>query len=170
MDAHPQPPQAGKPKNITQTISLVVGFVLFVIGLAGLLYPSFAGLHLSVFHSTIIAIAGGTLIYNGYKDNDRDAFLACLCFGAFFGFHAVAGFVFGRPGTPAVGYESPDPDLLRIIPNFSELGTLDHVMNGIIALVLLGGALDWWNVHRQRKHGNRHDRRRRERFDRLAHR
>lgn len=169
MDAHPQPPQAGKPKNITQTISLIVGFLLFVTGLAGILYPSFAGLHLSEFHAVIVAIAGGTLFYNGYKDNDRDSFLACLCFGIFFGLHSVAGFVFGKPGTPSVGYQAPDPELLRIIPNFSELGTLDHVFNGIIAVVLLGGALDWWRIHHERRRTNRHDRRR-ERYNRLAHR
>ena len=167
MEAHPQPPEAGKPKNITQTISLIVGFVLFVIGLAGILNPSFAGLHLSTFHATVVAIAGGTLFYNGYKDNDRDSFLACLCFGLFFGLHSLAGFAFGKPGNPGVGFQGADPELLRIIPNFSELGTLDHVMNGIIGVVLLGGALDWWRVHHERKRWNRHDRRR-QRFNRTV--
>lgn len=169
MDAHPHPPEAGKPKNITQTISIVVGFILFVLGAAGILYPSFAGLHLSVFNSVIMALAGGTLIYNANKDNDRDAFLACLCFGLFFGFHSVVGFLFGKSGTPSIGDQSPDPELLRIIPNFSELGTVDHVLNGIIAVVLLGGAADWWNIHHERRRFNRHDRRR-DRFNRLAHR
>lgn len=168
MEAHPHPPQAGKPKNITQTISLIVGFILFVLGLAGILYPSFAGLHLSTFHSTVVAIAGGTLFYNGYKDNDRDSFIACLCFGLFFGLHSIAGFAFGKPGNPGVGYQAPDPELLRIIPNFSELGTLDHVLNGIIGVVLLGGALDWWRVHHERRRWNRHDRRR-ERFNKTIH-
>ncbi len=169
MEAHAHPPEAGKPKNITQTISLIVGFVLFVIGLAGILYPSFAGLHLSTFHSTIVAIAGGTLFYNGYNDNERNSFLSCLCFGLFFLLHSLAGFAFGKPGTPGVGNTGTDPELLRIIPNFSELGTIDHVMNGIIGVVLLGGALDWWRIQHERKRWNRHDRRR-ERFNRLAHR
>ncbi|MFL5785785.1 MAG: hypothetical protein ACJ76H_14300 [Bacteriovoracaceae bacterium] len=169
MEAHPHPPAPGKKKNIPQTISIVVGFILFVLGAAGILYPSFAGLHLSVFNSLVLMVAGGTLMYNGFKDSDRNAFLTCLCFGIFFGFNSFMGFVFGKPGTPTVGYHGADPELLRIIPNFSELGTLDHVLNGIIAVVLLGGAIDWWSIHHERRRGNRHDRKR-ERFNQLAHR
>lgn len=168
MDAHPHPPQAGKPKNITQTISIIVGFILCWISLAAIPLPSFAGLHLSVFHSTVMFIAGATLMYNGWKDNDRTAFLACLLFGIYFGFQSVVGFMFGKPGIATVGQTGSDPDLLRIIPHFAELGTVDHVMNGIIAVVLLGGAADWWSIHHERRRWNRHDRRR-ERNYRLAH-
>ncbi len=151
-------------KSITQTISLIVGVVLFVIGLAGIFNPSFAGLHLSTFHSSIMAFTGGILFYNGKNDNDRNSFISCLCFGLFFFLHALAGFAFGSKN----GNTSPDSELLRIIPNFTELGTLDHVMNAIIGVVLLGGALDWWKIHHERKRWNRHDRKR-ERFNRLAH-
>ena len=170
MEAHPHPPEMGKPKSITQTISLIVGFVLTVLGMAGILYPSFAGLHLSIVHSLIIAAAGITLFINGNKDNDRHAFLVCLSFGTYFALFSLAGFLFGIPGTPGVGYEGSDPELLRIVPNFSELGTLDHVLNGIIGVVLLGGSADWWSIHHERKHRrwNRHDRKR-QRFDKLAH-
>lgn len=166
---HAHPPVQGKMKSITQTISLVVGFILCWIAGAALPLPSFAGLHMSIFHGVIMFIAGATLIYNGWKDNDRYAFLACLGFGVYFGVNSLLGFMFGSPGEATVGLTGPDPMLVQIIPRFAEMGTVDHVMNGIIAVVLLGGALDWWNVHRERKGLNRHDRRR-ERFDRLAHR
>lgn len=158
-----------KNKSITQIISLIVGCMLFIIGVAGLLFPTFGGLHLSPFHSTVAIIAGGILFYNGYKDNERDSFLACFWFGLFFLFHSLAGFAFGNQESPGQDFQAPDPELLRMIPNFTELGLLDHMVNGIIGLVLLGGAFDWWRIQHERKRWNRHDRRR-ERHNQLAHR
>lgn len=144
---HVHPPRQNRPKNFTQTISLMVGFVLFVIGLAGLLYPAFAGLHLSIFHSLVTATAGGMLFYNGYKNVSRGAFYCCLGFGLYFGIMGIVGFMFGRPGVPSIGNETPDANLIRIVPNFQELGTTDHIMSLVIAVVLMGGAIDWWRRH-----------------------
>lgn len=148
-----------KTRNTIQTISLIVGIVLFLFGLMGIFRPTMAGLHLTNFHSAIVALTGTILFYNGYRDNERDSFLACLCFGLYFLFHSIAGFVFGN---------SVEPELIRIIPNFTQLEIRDHLMNGIIGIVLLGGATDWWRVNHERKRWNRHDRRR-ERFHRLVH-
>jgi hypothetical protein len=161
--------EAGKSKNITQTISFIVGLLLFVLGVAGSLYPTMAGLHLSRFHSIIFALAGITIFYNGYKDNERDSFIACLCFGLFFLFHAVVGFMYGPAANPGMTARAMDPELLRIIPNFTELGIRDHVINGIVGVVLLGGAMNWWTIQHERKRWNRHDRRR-DYYNRLAHR
>lgn len=157
---------AHRLRSTTQTISLIVGLLLFVLGVAGFFLPSLAGLHLSEFHTTVMAIVGGILFYNGYRDNDRDSFIACLCFGLFFGLHALAGFAFGMKENSAI--ETADSQLLRIIPNFYELGIVDHILNTVIGIILLGGAMDWWRVHHERKRWNRHDRRR-DKFNRLAH-
>jgi phosphoglycerol transferase MdoB-like AlkP superfamily enzyme len=150
-EVHVHPPAPGKKKNTTQMISIIVGFVLFVLGLAGLLYPSFAGLHLSILHSLIISIAGGILFYSGFTDNSLRAFLCCLGFGLFFGIYSIVGFTLGAPGVPTVGYRAWDPYYIVIIPGFQELGQIDHVLNGIISLVLLGGALDWFKRHTERR-------------------
>jgi hypothetical protein len=145
-------PGDGLKKNSTQTISLLVGILLFVVGLAGILFSGFAGLHLSALYSTIIAASGVLLFYTGYKNNSRDAFLCCLGFTLFFGLHAIAGWVFGTPGVPRVGYDRPDPNWLTIIPGIHELGRNDHILNTILSVVLLGGAIDWFRRHSQKGH------------------
>ena len=147
---HVHPPVQQAKKNTTQTISLIVGFLLFVLGLAGLLYPAFMGLHLSVVHSLIITAAGITLFYNGYRSYSRGAYYACLGFGIFFALHAIAGFVFGVPGQPTVGFEKFDNHVLTVIPNYSVLGTTDHILHAVLGAFLLLGAYDW-NQHRRNK-------------------
>lgn len=145
-------PGEGNPKNSTQTISLIVGALLFIIGLSGILFPGFAGLHLSPIYSTIIAAAGGLLFYSGWRNNSQYAFVCCLAFTIFFGLHAIAGWVLGTPGVPRIGFENPDPNWLAIIPNFHELGRNDHIMNTILSIVLMGGAIDWWRRNTLKGH------------------
>lgn len=148
---HPHPPEPGKTKGRTQVISIIVGAGLFILGLSGILFPAFAGLHFSPLTSTIIAVAGGTLLYNGgFKDNSLYAFFACLGFGAYFGILALLGFILGEPGMPTVGYLRMDPHLLRIIPNVLELGWMDQVLYAILAVILLAGAFDWRMQNKRR--------------------
>jgi hypothetical protein len=142
-----------EPKHSTQIISIIVGVLLTVVGMAGILFSGFAGLHLSAPYSTIIVVSGVLLLYNGYNNNSRDAFVCCLVFTIFYGLHAIAGWVFGRPGVPNVGFGLPDPKWLQIIPHFHELGRNDHILNTILCLVLFGGTIDWWRRHTQK--GNR---------------
>lgn len=138
------PPEGFKQRNFTQVISLLVGAALFVLGACGLLFPGFAGLHLGILHSLILAIAGGTLFYNGgWKDNSFYAFACCFGFGAFFGLLGLVGFIFGEPGTPSIGYVAYDPNLFVLIKGIAEYGRLDHIMNAIVGIILFGGALDW---------------------------
>ena len=145
-------PGEGEPKNSTQMISLFVGGLLFILGLSGILFSGFAGLHLSPIYSTIIAAAGVILFYNGYKNNSRDAFISCLVFTLFFGLHALAGWFLGSEGVPRIGHESSDTHWLVIIPNLHELGRSDHILNTILSLVLLGGTIDWWRRHSEKGH------------------
>lgn len=145
-------PGEGKEKHSTQIISLFVGIILFVLGLAGILFSGFAGLHLSPAYSSIISVSGALLVYNGYKNNSQDAFVCCLGFALFYGLHALAGWIFGAPGTPQVGFDKPDPYYLQIIPKFHELGRNDHILNTILSIVLFGGAADWWRRHTQKGH------------------
>lgn len=133
----------GEPKNFTQMISLIVGGLLFVLGLCGMLFSNFAGLHIGPLYAAIISISGGILIYNGYQNNSHNAFVVCLVFTLFFGFHAIAGWLLGSPAIPNTDFPRPDKYWLVIIPGLHELGKIDHILNTILALVLAGGAIDW---------------------------
>lgn len=155
------PPEGFHKKNFTQVISLMVGFILCILGASGLLYPSFAGLHLSTAHSLITFIAGATLFYNGgWKDNGLNAFACCLGFGLFFFLLSIAGFTLGSPGVPTIGHIQADPNLLVIKEGFIEYGRFDHLLNFAIGFFLLLGALDWGrrmgktprNKNRPRRH------------------
>lgn len=139
-------------RHSTQIISLLVGALLFILGLCGMLFSGFAGLHLSAPYSAIIAVAGALLFYCGYKNKGRDAFVCCLTFTLFFGLHAIAGWAFGEPGIPRVGFDKPDPNWLAIIPNFHELGRNDHVLNTVLSLVLFGGTVDWFRRNTRKGH------------------
>lgn len=146
MTEHEQiyPPEGFKKRNFTQVISLLVGAALFVLGACGLLFPGFAGLHLGVLHSLILCVVGATLFYNGgWKDNGFYAFACCFGFGAFFGLLGLVGFIFGKPGTPSIGFTAPDPNLFVLIKGIAEYGRLDHILNAIVGIILFGGALDW---------------------------
>jgi len=145
-------PGEGEPKNFTQMISMFVGGLLIIIGLSGILFTGFAGMHLSVLYSSIIVTSGVLLFYNGYKNNTRDSFISCLTFTIFFGLHALAGWALGEPGTPSVGFDKPDPKLLVIIPGVHELGRVDHVLNTVLTFVLMGGAIDWFRRNSQKGH------------------
>ncbi len=144
-------PGEGRPKNSTQIISLGVGFILFALGLCGFMYPGFAGLHLGPLYSFSIFLSGILLIYNGYRNNGRDAFVTTFGFSIFYGIHAFAGWVFGSFGLPTVGNQTPAPNLLKIIPGFHEVARTDHILNTILMLVLAGGAFDWWRRSNKRK-------------------
>lgn len=151
---HPHPPQSARKKNFTQTISLMVGFVLVVLALSGLMFPAFAGLHLSIAFSLVALMAGVLLFWNGYKNyHARDAFITCLAFGAFFGALALFGFIFGSPGMPNIGYQRFDPLLVRVIPGFIEMGRNDHIFNAVLSAILFGGAIDWWRRHKEAGEG-----------------
>ena len=154
---HVHPPEPGKPKNFTQVISLLVGAALFILGLCGLLFNAFAGLHLSELHSLIIAFSGIVLFYQGYwQDDTYAAFYCCLGFGLFFGLMSVIGFTFGQEGIPNVGFQRLDPYHLVIWKNHQELGKADHVLNAIISIILMGGALDWSRRHEQKQKRRMH--------------
>lgn len=148
--SHPHPPLPGRKKNLTQTISLLVGIGLVILALCGFMFPAFAGLHLSAAFSFTALTVGILLFWNGYKSyRARDAFLTCLAFAIFFGCLSLFGFILGTPGTPTIGYTVPDPLLIQVIPGLIELGRNDHIFNAVLSLILFGGAIDWWRRFKQ---------------------
>lgn len=141
-----------RQRRLTHFISFFVGAFLFILGLCGILFSGFAGLHMSSLYSIIISISGIIIFYYSYKDNSLNAFRACFGFAVFFGLHALAGFTLGRPGLPSLGDGSADLKLLVLVPGYQELGSVDHLLNSILGFALMGGAIDWWvNYSSQKK-------------------
>ncbi len=131
-------------RRLTHFISFFVGAFLFILGLCGILFSGFAGLHMSSLYSIIISISGLIIFYNSYIDNSLNAFRSCLGFAVFFSLHALAGYILGKPGTPSIGNMSVDDKLLVLVPGLQELGRVDHFLNSILGFALFGGAIDWW--------------------------
>lgn len=144
-----------KQRRLTHFISFFVGAFLFILGLCGILFSGFAGLHMSSLYSIIISISGIIIFYYSYTNNPLNAFRACLGFALFFGLHALAGFTLGKPGVPSLGDSSADAKLLVLVPGFQELGSVDHVLNAILGFALMGGAIDWWVRYSSQKKYNK---------------
>jgi len=139
LDIFPYGPKVRK--NRTEVISLVVGPALFILGLSGLPFSNFMGLHLSVFHCLTITAAGVVLFWNGYLANEKGSYWACFGFGTFFALRAALGFLFGQHGVASLG--SMEDRVFRIVPNFQVLGTADYILDALLCLILLAGAYDW---------------------------
>lgn len=119
-----------------QKICLGMGFAFIVIGLMGVILPGILGMHLSMLHNLIHILSGALALWCGFTAPNR-AYNFCLGFGAVYGLLGIAGFVMGEPGYPAMGHMEADQNLFRIIPNFLEFGTMDHVVHLLIGSFLL---------------------------------
>lgn len=119
-----------------QTICIVLGITFILIGFVGVLMPRLLGMHLSMLHNLLQIISGSIALWCGFTSSNR-AILYSLLFGAGYGFLGIAGFVFGVPGYPGFGNMEADQNLFVIIPNFLELGTMDHIIYLLIGTFLL---------------------------------
>lgn len=133
-------------RNMTQTMSFMVGALLMSIGLVEIVVPQFVDMNLSIFHSLLIASAGASLVYNGFKARTRASYLTCLIYGIAFAILSAVGFIFGERTNAFVRYDQTD-DFLLNLPAFNPLGTFDHGVHAVLAIVLLLGALDWKRHH-----------------------
>lgn len=136
-----------KKKVYTQTVSIVLGCVMIIIGLAGLLNPGFAGLHLSIMHSLVLCGTGALSIWTGVIEDTRKAYYTNLVLGVWYAVHAIAGYLMGDPGIPTVGWDAPDDLLIRIAPGFLELGRVDHILHTVLAIFFFSGAYSWMKSH-----------------------
>ncbi len=140
-----------RKKNYTQTVSIAVGSLMILIGLAGFLYPEFMGLHLSVMHSFVLSGGGAVAIWAATSNDSKKAYYTDLALGIFFALNAIAGFALGEPGMPGVGYEGRDLLLVRYAPGFIELGTVDHIVHTFISIFFFTGAFSWKRRHMNTK-------------------
>lgn len=128
-------------KNYSQTLCIVVGSFLIVLGLSGILTPEFMGLHLSPMNSLVLFASGIMSIWSGNSNVIMSTYYTSIGLCIFFALHAFVGFLMGEPGVPSVGYDAPDELLVRIAPGFLELGTVDHVLHFLLAVFYFTGAL-----------------------------
>jgi uncharacterized membrane protein HdeD (DUF308 family) len=123
-------------KTATQRACITLGSILIMMGLAGVLIPGLMRMHLSMLHNLVHILSGVFAISFGLSTS-RKAFNYCLIAGAFYGLLGIFGFLVGSPGYPTVGNLEADQNLVNIIPNFLEFGTMDHILHFLIGGFLL---------------------------------
>lgn len=150
--SHPSSVQEKRPaitrRNFAQSTTIGLGFILVLMSLCGLLYPSFAGLHLSAMHATSLGLCGILAFWAGLHNDLRKNFIVDMSLGLFFFFHALAGFLLGAPGRPGVGFEAMDPMLVKIMPGFNELGRNDHIFHSLLTIGFFLAARFLWKHYR----------------------
>ncbi|MFP5385503.1 MAG: DUF4383 domain-containing protein [Bacteriovoracia bacterium] len=142
MNPH-QPHHLTTPRTIAQKVCIGLGIFFVIVGLGGIVFPAMFGMHLSLVHNVIHLVSGALALWAGYSDDFKRAYNFCLAFGVIYGLLGLAGFIFGNPGYPDVGNMQADENLLVIIPNALELGTMDHSFHIILSAIFLLTAYAW---------------------------
>lgn len=119
-------------RNNLQKLTILAGLLLIGVGLSGIFSPE-------PFLSFVTVLAGGALLYNGKKQNDRDALLSCMSFGVFFSLQSLSGIYLER--------------------------SKENIHFTLIGIMLLSLGAFWWNSEHDKRRVNRHDRKR-HRFNR----
>ena len=128
---------------MAKKISLLVGIVFLLVGVAGFVLPNLLGTHLSLAHNLVHIISGAVAIYFGTAGSLSAARSFCILFGIVYGLLGVAGFLLGTSGTVTMaGMENmSDGRLFKVIPGQLELGTMDHIVHVLLGTVFLIGGL-----------------------------
>lgn len=142
-----------KYKTPIQKVCIALGFVFLVMGLVGIIMPGFMGMHLSMSHNLIHLVSGALALVMGYSNDARRAYTFAIAFGALYGLLGLAGYVIGQPGYPGVGHMAADQNLLRVIPNVLEFGTMDHGVHLLLSAVFLISALAWKHSYQDADRG-----------------
>lgn len=140
---NPQSHHMMVPRSLTQKVCIGTGIFFVMAGLIGIVFPGFMAMHLSLAHNIIHLASGALALWCGYADDPKKAYNFALGFGIVYGLLGLAGFVVGEPGYPGVGHMEADDNLMRIIPNVLEFGTVDHLVHIALASVLLLSAYSW---------------------------
>lgn len=130
-------------RSSIQKVCIVLGAGFILVGIAGILMPGLMAMHLSMAHNLIHLASGALALGFGYSDNSRKAYTFAVAFGVVYGLLGILGFVVGQPGYPGVGHMEADQNLLRIIPNVLEFGTMDHSVHLILSAAFLLSAYAW---------------------------
>jgi hypothetical protein len=150
-----RPHQVANYRTTPQKVCIGLGIVFVLVGLAGIMMPGFLGMHLSLAHNIIHLGSGALALWAGYADRPEKSYVFCLSFGAVYGLLGILGFIAGEPGYPGVGNMEADQNLLRILPNLLEFGTMDHFVHLILGAAFIGAGLAY-KKHRADITSSRH--------------
>lgn len=126
-----------------QLLNLILGSILFILGLGGFLDPLFLGLHLSWSYSLILISAGASLCYTSFNKNSAASYYTCLIFGLIFGLIAVYGFIFGPVIDTRLFFNNDNEHLIIISRKILETRIFDHILNLVISIILLKESYQW---------------------------
>lgn len=132
----------------TEMITLVIGFTMIMIVIAGIFQRDFLGFDLSFMHSFVLAFTGALAIWAGMILARRKliTYRITLGLGIFYLINALAGALLGDAVMQRTGLN--DELVSRIAPGFLELNTQDHIMHASFALWFL---LDAFILKRRHK-------------------
>lgn len=130
-------------RSSIQKVCIVLGAAFVLIGFVGIIMPGLMAMHLSMAHNLIHLASGALALAAGYADDSKKAYSFAVIFGVVYGLLGIAGFVIGQPGYPGVGHMEADQNLLRVIPNVLEFGTMDHSVHMLISAAFLFSAYAW---------------------------
>lgn len=148
MNTHrPVNRQGFAARSSIQKVCIILGAGFVLVGLAGIAMPGLMGMHLSMSHNLIHLVSGALALAMGYADDPKKAYTFAVAFGVVYGLLGIAGFLIGQPGYPGVGHMEADQNLLRVIPNVLEFGTMDHSVHLILSAAFLFSAYVWKKKH-----------------------
>lgn len=127
---------------MAKTICKILGVVFLLVGLVGFAKPDFLGTHLSLLHNIVHIASGAIALYLGFAGTLSAARLFCIVFGIVYLLLAVLGFLLGTPAVPTMANMASmgtDNKLWKVIPGQLELGTMDHVVHLLLAILFLIG-------------------------------
>ena len=136
MNPQHMPRHTTSDRTPPQKVAITMGIAFLGIGFLGIILPGFLNMHLSSGHNLIHLSSGALALWCGYTKPNR-AYNFCLGFGAVYGLLGILGFLVGVPGYPSMGHMEADQNLVRVIPNFLEFGTMDHLVHLFISAFLI---------------------------------
>ena len=113
---------------MAKTIATLVGVVFILVGIVGFLKHDLLNAHLGALHNVVHLVSGAVSLYFGTKASLAQARTFCLAFGAVYGLLGIVGLVAGGGA-----------DKMLDLPGGLMLGTMDHYIHVLIAILFLVG-------------------------------
>jgi hypothetical protein len=130
-------------KTPIQKVCITLGAFLIIAGLGGIVMPGMLGMHLGVAHNMLHLASGAIAIWVGYSEEAKYAYIVSVTYGVIYTLLGIGGYFFGAEGYPGIGDMSADSNLLRIIPNVLEFGTMDHLFHSLFGIAFIISAYTW---------------------------
>ena len=137
-------------KNYSQEVCVILGFAFVVVGLVGFVVPYLLNAHLSATHNTLFLMSGVLALWFGFK-SEFTAKRLCYIFGTIYGLLGVLGFVVGVQGAAEIANPNPDRFLWRLVPEYLEFGTSDHIIHLLAGAAFICAAIFNFTIRRRKE-------------------